>query len=60
MAYRKINCILEGDDNDLSVEICLSEKAKIPESAINKALMITMNYLNYLIENLETTYQEEP
>lgn len=30
---------------------------KITESAINKALMITMNYL---IENMEADKQEEP
>lgn len=55
MAYRKISCTLEGYDNDLSVEIGLSEKSKIPEPAVNKALMIAMNYL---LENLETTDQE--
>lgn len=57
MAYRKISCMLEGYDYDLIVEIDLSEKAKIPEAAINKALMIATNYL---IENMKIADQEEP
>lgn len=55
MAYRKSTFTIEGYDNDITVEIGLSDKAKIPESAINKALMIAMNYL---IENMETDEQE--
>lgn len=57
MGYRKTTLIVEGYDNDITVEIGLSEKAKIPESAINKALMIAMNYL---LENMETDKHEEP
>ena len=55
MAYRKSSFTIEGYDNDITVEIGLSEKANIPESAINKALMIVMNYL---LENMETDKQE--
>lgn len=40
--------------NDVTVEIEITDKTKIAESAINKALMIAMNYL---IENLETDEQ---
>lgn len=41
----------------ISLELILFDKAKIPEEAVNKALTIAMNYL---IENMETTDQEEP
>lgn len=41
--------------NEVSVEISVSDIAKIPEAAINKALMIAMNYL---IENMETEEHE--
>lgn len=47
MAHHVINY-----DNDISVEIHTFDSVKIPESAINKALMIAMNYL---LENLEST-----
>ena len=40
---------------DLVIEIAFSDNVKIPETAINKALMIAMNYL---IENMETDKQE--
>lgn len=52
MAYRRISY-----GNDIIVEINLFKNANIPESAINKALMIAMNYL---LENMETDKQEEP
>lgn len=55
MAYRKTSLTLEKYNNDITVEIGLYENSKIPESAINKALMISMNYL---IENMEPTEQE--
>lgn len=55
MDCRIIECSLGGYSRDLKVEIAFSDNVKLPESAINKALMITMNYL---IENLETTDQE--
>nr|UWF90120.1 MAG: hypothetical protein [Bacteriophage sp.] len=55
MSYRKTSLIIDGYDNDITVEIGLSEKAKISEPVINKALMIAMNYL---LENLEPTEQE--
>lgn len=57
MAYRKSTFTIEGYDNDITVEIALPDKAKIPEEAFNKALMIAMNYL---LENMEPTEQEEP
>lgn len=43
-------------DNDLFVKIHITDSVQIPESAINKALMIAMNYL---MENMETEEQEE-
>ena len=42
-------------DNVISLEIHMYDYVKIPESAINKALMIAMNYL---LENMETDKQE--
>lgn len=52
MTYRVINY-----GHDVTVEIETSDNVKIPESSINKALMIAMNCL---IENMETDKQEEP
>jgi hypothetical protein len=54
---RTIKYSLNGQSTDLIVEIMLSYQVKIPEPAINKALMIAMNYL---LENMETTEHEEP
>lgn len=54
---RTINYSLDGYCKYLTVEFTISDDAKIPDEAINKALMIAMNYL---VENLETTDQEEP
>lgn len=56
MITRRINYLLETYAS-VTVEIGASGDLKIPESAINKALMIAMNYL---IENMETDKQEEP
>jgi hypothetical protein len=55
MAYRRISY---GKDycKDATVEIATNDNVKIPEAAINKALMIAMNYL---IENMEIADQEE-
>lgn len=55
MKHRKINYSLDTFVTDLTVEIMFSENVKIPESAVNKALMIAMNYL---IENMETEEKE--
>lgn len=59
--HRIINYSFDGYFNTVSVEINIAESitgsVKIPESAINKALMIAMNYL---LENMETDKQEEP
>lgn len=52
-----INYLFGGYQKSVSVEIGVSDNVQIPESAINKALMIAMNYL---LENLETDKQEEP
>ena len=41
--------------NDITIDIAKTKNIKIPEAAINKALMIAMNYL---LENMETTEQE--
>ena len=52
---RIINYSIDGYRKILSAEISLADNVKIPETAINKALMIAMNYL---IENMETDKQE--
>lgn len=57
MKQRRINYSRSGYISDMTVEIVLNDDVKIPEQAINKALMIAMNYL---IENMETEAQEEP
>ena len=55
MDRRLIDYSLDGYCCDIKVEILLSAKVEIPETAINKALMIAMNYL---LENMETDKQE--
>lgn len=45
-----IDYSLDGYCRDIKIEIILSAKVKIPESEINKALLIAMNYL---FENME-------
>ena len=50
-----INYFKDGYGNIINIEIMLSEQVKIPGQAINKALMIAMNYL---IENMETEEKE--
>lgn len=55
MDRRLIDYSLDGHCRDIKVEILLSAKVEIPESAVNKALMIAMNYL---IENMEIDKQE--
>lgn len=58
MIHRRINYSSESYGNSvINIEVTLSDNVKIPESAINKALMIAMNYL---LENMETDKQEEP
>lgn len=57
MELRITTCSLDGYSRDLAVEITFSDNVKIPEQAVNKALMIAMNYL---LENMETDKQEEP
>ena len=53
--FHNINYTINGYTNDISVEVSLSDKVKIPDETINKALIVTMNYL---LENMETTEQE--
>lgn len=56
--HRIINYSFDGYQNAVSVELNITDSVKIPESAINKinkALMITMNYL---IENMERDKEE--
>ena len=55
MKQCRINYSREGYITDITVEVLIGD-VKIPEQAINKALMIAMNYL---IENIETDKQEE-
>lgn len=55
MKCREINYSLNGLCNDLTVEILFSKNVKITESAINKALMIA---INYVIENMVTEDKE--
>lgn len=57
MKQYRINYSCSDYISDMAVEIILNDDVKIPEQAINKALMIAMNYL---IENMETEDQEEP
>ena len=57
MSYRKIGYQVTSCTNDLTVEVGISDSIKIPESVVNKSLMIAMNYL---LENMETDKQEEP
>lgn len=53
--HRVINYSQDGYFKYLIVDVTISDEAKIQEQAINKALMIAMNYI---LENLETTDQE--
>ncbi len=55
MNRRVIDYSLDGYCRDIQLEIAFSDNARIPEAAINKALMIAMNYL---IENMETEDRE--
>lgn len=57
--HRIINYSFDGYHKNVSVELNITDSitggVKIPESAINKALMIAMNYL---MENVETEQHE--
>lgn len=55
MVVRGINYSGEGYESSISLKVILSDEVKIPEQAINKALIIAMNYL---IENIETDKEE--
>lgn len=55
--HRIINYSFGGYQKIVSVELSITDSVQIPEAAVNKALMIAMNYL---IENMETDKQEEP
>lgn len=49
---REVNYSIDGFTNDIAIELTISDKVKIPESAINKVLMTA---IKYLVENMETT-----
>ena len=56
MKMRKINFVNDRYYNDdVTIEVYISNGIKITDEAINKALMIAMNYL---IENIETDKEE--
>lgn len=55
MMTHEIRYSLTGYSTDLTVEVTWSEKVKISDKTINKALMISMNYL---MENMETEEYE--
>lgn len=55
MMVRRVNYSNESYERTIRVEVILSDEVKIPEQAVNKALMIAMNYLT---ENMETDKQE--
>lgn len=55
--HRIVNYSFDGYQKSISVELSITDNIKIPESAINKALMIAMNYL---LENMEIDDQETP
>lgn len=52
---RIINYSFDGYQKSVSIEFSITDNVKIPEQAINKALMIAMNYL---LENMEITDHE--
>ena len=53
--FHKINYSIGGYTNDITVEVRSSDKVKIPDETINKALIVAMNYL---LDNMETNEQE--
>lgn len=57
MVSRKLGLFIDGCFDSVKIDVSISDDIKIPETAINKALMIAMNYL---LENMETTEHEEP
>ena len=57
MKHRTITYSNESCFKGINIEIFVDDELKISYQAINKALMIAMNYL---IENMETSDQEEP
>lgn len=54
--FHNINyTINNGYTNDISVEVSLSDKVKIPDETINKVLIVA---IHHLMDNMETTEQE--
>lgn len=51
----KINYSINGYTNDITVEVRLSDKFKIPDETINKVLIVA---IHHLMDNMETTEQE--
>ena len=57
MASRKLGLFIDEALQLHKIDVYIPDDIKIPETAINKALMIAVNYL---IENMETEEHEEP
>ena len=51
----KINYSINGYTNDITVEVRLSNKVKIPDETINKVLIVA---IHHLMDNMETNEQE--
>lgn len=48
----EIRYSLTGYSNDLTVEVTMSDKVKIPDETINKVLIVA---IHHLMDNMETT-----
>lgn len=48
----RINYSLSGYTNDLTVEVTMTDKVKIPDETINKVLVVA---IHHLLDNMETT-----
>ena len=51
----KINYSTNGYTSDITVEVRLSDKVKIPDETINKVLIVA---IHHLMDNMDTTEQE--
>ena len=51
----KINYSFSGYTNDITVEVRLSDKVKIPDETINKVLIVA---IHHIMDNMETNEQE--
>ena len=57
MTHRNFKYSLGNYNDDITLDLRLSDRVKISDEVIDKALMIAVNYL---IENMETEEHEEP